>query len=300
MKHLGISRRNGSFPLQEARETFREYGLVVLKDFLPSEAQAGIRRILESRLEWARTNNGVLHFQEYPRADFLLGDVLAVRALESYDFIFFSRELVSVAKALLTTEQLLYWGDSSVQFGEGARGFHKDNVDRLDGAQDDWTRDYELLRCGVYFQDHSKHSGGLKVRLRSHNYATHRLGKITDVLTENGDLVVWNMRLTHSGNNRRLRFPSWVSLHPRLEAVVPPLFLASEQIRRMAAFCSFGKAGSHTDRYIARMNAREADYKCYFQRARNRTDAAAFVHKHGVLFRLPNEFYGELDRGPAG
>jgi hypothetical protein len=293
--NLAVARIDGVFPLSQARECFLRHGIVILKNFLSGDVQTAVRKILISRLEAARAAGNVLRFGNFPDADFLLGDVLTVRELDPYDNIFFTPEAVRMAKALLVTEDLLYWGDSSIQFGEGARGFHKDNVDRLDGTQDDWSREYELLRCGVYFQDHLRHSGGLKVRLGSHNYPTHRRGKIVDVSTENGDLVIWNMRLTHSGNYKRLRFPNWISLHPKLEGLAPSFAFAPEQTRRIAAFCSFGKSGTHADRYIERMNARESDYKPYFQHARNRTDAAAIASGHGVSFRLPNEFYGELD-----
>jgi hypothetical protein len=295
MKCLEINRINGSYPHSRASEKFKKYGVVILKEFLPSPVQSTIRTILESNLEIAHSQGRVMRIKEYPKAVFLLGDVLAVRELEPYNNIFFGAECVQMAKALLATEELVYWGDSSIQFGEAARGFHKDNVDRQDGTQDDWARDYELVRCGVYFQDHARHSGGLKVRLRSHTVANHLIGKIADIATQNGDMVIWSMRLTHSGNNKRLRFLGRIPLHPRLEEIIPSFLVTSEQNRRIAAFCSFGKAGSHVNRYIDWMNDREAVNKIYFQHARNRHEARALVSKQGVLFKLPNDYYGELD-----
>ena len=295
MPTLSVVRIDGEYPLAHARGLFDEYGVVVLKNMMPAESQSVLRALLERRLEAARASGGVARSQQYPNADFLLGDILAVRELEPYDNIFFSPPVIRVIKALLATNELLYWGDSSIQYGEAARGFHKDNVDRLDGTQDDWSRPYELVRCGFYMQDHAKHSGGLKVRLRSHGYPTHHMGKIADVPTQYGDIVIWSMRLTHSGNNKRVRFGARLALHPRIEGVLPTFLSAPEENRRIAAFCSFGKAGSHVDRYVARMNERDQDYRPYFLRARNREDARRLTAKHGVQFRLPNDFYGEFD-----
>jgi hypothetical protein len=292
---LEIYRSSGRYPLSEASDAFKKYGVIILKEFLPADTQPTLRKLLECKLEMARGAGAVLRMEQFPKADFLLGDILAVRELEPYNNIFFGPEGIQMAKTLLATEDLLYWGDSSIQYGEAARGFHKDNVDRQGGTQDDWSRDYELVRCGFYFQDHMRHSGGLKVRLRSHRYPNHLAGKIADVLTTYGDMVIWNMRLTHSGNNKMLRFPGRLPLHPRLEEMLPAFLGLSEHSRRIAAFCSFGKPGSHVDRYIEKMNAREKDYKPYFQHARNRNEATAFTAKRGVLFRLPNDFYGELD-----
>jgi hypothetical protein len=295
MPTLSVDRVDGKYPLERARTLFHEYGVVVLKNCVPVASQSELRSLLERKLEAARAAGAVLRMDLYPQAEFLLGDILAVRELEPYDSIFFSPEVVRMAKGLLATDELLYWGDSSVQYGEAARGFHKDNVDRSDGTQDDWSRPYELVRCGFYLQDHARHSGGLKVRLRSHGYPTHLAGKMADIPTQYGDIVIWNMRLTHSGNNKRIRFAAPIALHPRLEAILPALLSSPEQNRRIAAFCSFGKPGSHVDRYITRMNERDKDYRAYFQRARNYTDASLFAASHGVRLRLPNDFYGELD-----
>ena len=298
MKQLEVRRADGRFPIGDAVRIFREFGIVVLKQYFPRSVQAALRASLESRLANARLDGGLLQIDKFPEADFLLGDVLAVREVAAMDNIFFSDECVEVVKALLGAEELCYWGDSSVQFGEAARGFHKDNVDRSDGNGDDWQSDYGLIRCGFYLQDHDRCSGGLKVRLGSHRIANHLEGQIADVATQFGDLVLWNMRLTHSGNNRRLRMLPDLPLHPRLENLVPAVACAPEAARRIAAFCSFGKPGSHLDRYIARMNERDADYRAYLQRAMAPVEAATLLSRRGVTFRQPNDYYGELDRCP--
>ncbi len=295
MQPFEVTRQDGRYRLDDALERFRAYGIIVLKDFLPSGTQTELRGALEDKLATARAAGAVAKPPLYPLADFLLGDVLAIRELEEYDFIFLRPELLGVLRGLLQSEELLYFGDSSVQYGEAARGFHKDNVDRYNGDRDDWKGEYRLIRCGFYCQDHVNHSGGLKVRLASHNIPTHRRGRIVDVRTRYGDLALWNMRLTHSGNNRRLKMLPRVSLHPRLEMICPSALIRAEQQRRIGAFWSFGAAGSHLDRYIENMNVREADYKPYFQRARKPAEAVRLLARSGVSFRRPNNYYGELD-----
>ena len=296
MKNLAIQRgQDGRYSAAEATETYRQHGIVVLKRCLPHESQPALRKVLETKVESRENRSAVLKQADYPKADFLLGDVLAVREMEPWNHIFFAPDCLNIVRELLQTDELVYWGDSSIQFGEAARGFHKDNVDRNDRTRDDWSRDYDLVRCGFYFQDHKKHSGGLKIRLGSHNVANHRDGKMADVSTEYGDLVIWNMRLTHSGNNRKLRAASSFVLHPRFEEVLPAVLFAPEEKRRIATFCSFGKPGSHLDRYIARMNERDKDYRPYFQHARKPAEAAQLLSSRDVVFRRPNDYYGEFD-----
>lgn len=296
MQSIQVRRENGKYPIDRVRQAIRTYGIVVLKGLLPKETQSPLRQMLEGKVGEGRRQAMILNQTEFPKADFLLGDILAVRELEPYRYIFFQPEVLEVVAAILDAPELVYWGDSSIQFGEAARGFHKDNTNRNDGRHDDWTRDYELVRCGFYFQDHVRHSGGLKVRLRSHEIPNHLDGRMADIPVEYGDFAIWNMRLTHSGNNKRLRLAVNLPLHPRIEALLPGFMAAPEQARRIAAFCSFGKTGSHLDNYIDKMNAREKDYKPYFQFARKPAEAEGVLSKWAVKFRRPNAYYGEFDK----
>jgi hypothetical protein len=215
------------------------------------------------------------------------------------DYLFFGPELLAIARAVLRNEELLYWGDSSIQVGEAARGFHKDNVGRYDANHGDWQGDYSVIRCGFYFQDHVEHSGGLKVRLGSHLIPNHLQGPMADVSSRFGDLAFWSMRLTHSGNNRKLRGLSGIPLHPRLEAAAPKWLTLPEQLRRISAFCAFARPGPQAECYIQNMNRRDADYRPYFQRARRADEAQALLQRYGVTFVKPNDYYGELDRADA-
>jgi hypothetical protein len=296
MNSFVVTREKGKYPLAEAKASLQRHGIVLLRDFLPLDTRDELRGILTRHLHAADANGGVLRLAEYPRVEFLLGDILAVRELEKFDFVFLRAELLEVLRYALDSQELHYFGDSSVQYGEGLRGFHKDNVDRYDGTKDDWKGEYGLVRCGFYCQDHERHSGGLKIRLGSHLIATSLRGKIVDVSSHFGDLVVWNMRLTHSGNARKLRGLPFVPLHPRIEARLPEALTTPEQMRRISAFCAFGRPGSHLDHYLENLKVRDADYHAYFQRARRPGETRAVLERHGVTFRQVNDYHGELDQ----
>jgi len=306
MKEIEVFRSGGRYALAELSEKYKKYGLIVLKGYFEPGTKEEIRSILTARLDDAKERGEVLKLNEYPSADFLLGDVLSIRGLEKYEYIFFGQELVEIAKRLLQTDALVYYGDSSTQFDAAARGFHKDNVERKDATTGDWKGDYGLIRCAFYAEDHSRHPGGLKVRLSSHNLdfcrsrsdATkidHNLGKAIDVKSEYGDVVIWSMRLTHSGNFRKLKWFRGVCLHPRFEMMLPDSLAVKEELRRYFLSCAFASPGSHLDRYIENMLVRDADYRQYLERARNATAARAYLAQRGVEFRQPCDFYGRLD-----
>ena len=295
MNKLVVSRENGEYPQSKIEEIFKRYGLVILKEYFPPEMRTELRAAVQQRLENAKKKNAVAKLKSYPKVDYLLGDVLSIRELDNVDYIFFKSELIQALKGVLKTKEILYWGDSSIQFGEGARGFHKDNVNRHDQTHADWIGDYGLIRCGFYFQDHEKFSGGLKVRLSSQNNTDHYSGTMIDVNSNFGDLVFWSMRLTHSGNNKKLKFFSDVCLHPRLEMKLPKILAKPEHLPRISAFCAFGRPGPHQKIYAENMNKRDADYRPYFLHARKPEESKKLLQKFGVSFFQPNDYYGNND-----
>ena len=306
MQEFEVHRRDGSYQPGEIDTAFRRFGLVVLKAYLAPHTRHDIRDILTDQLETCRTRDGVLKLPQYPAADFLLGDILSIRKLSKYDYVFFSRELLEIARGILRSPELVYYGDSSTQFDAAARGFHKDNVERKDAKTADWEGDYGIIRCAFYCEDHSRHSGGLKVRLSSHNLEatrsrsspdliSHNAGRAVDVRSEYGDLVIWTMRLTHSGNFRKLRFLPQVCLHPRIEMLLPDALALKEEMRRYFMSCAFARPGVHLDHYVANMTRRDADYRPYLERARNAPEAEAFLATRNVILRQPADYYGRLD-----
>lgn len=301
-----IRRVDGRYPTDEIRAKFDKYGLVVLKEYIPGGARQALRDALTGKLERSRARGEVLKIPEYPAADFLLGDILTIRELAPYDYVFFKPEAVEVIKTILKTPELVYYGDSSTQFDAAARGFHKDNTERYDANAQDWVGDYGIVRAAFYCEDHSRHSGGLKVRLSSHtldacrnpsdrNKISVHAGKSVDVSSEFGDLVIWTMRLTHSGNYRKLRFLPALSLHPRIERVLPDWLALPEEARRYFMSCAFARPGAHLDHYMAKFVTRDADVRRYLERARRPAEAEPFLAARGVTLRKPTDYLGSHD-----
>ena len=166
--------------------------------------------------------------------------------------------------------QPVYFGDSNFQIGRGLRGWHKDNrlPDRFIHTAGDWQGRYDVLRVGLYLQDHAVHSGGLGIRAGSHeaNPWVRRLEKVPParlrvmaslsygqpvaVASEIGDLVVWNLRTTHSGNVVRLKpFPGR-KVPTGVENLAPSWLCLPEDERRVAMFLTYGLEGDHLRRYV--------------------------------------------------
>jgi hypothetical protein len=116
------------------------------------------------------------------------GDLLSKELLRT---ILLDDRILFMVRDLLQSDQLVYFGDSTYQIGTGARGFHRDATDRTFGQGLDYEPGYNLIRVGIYLQDHKKYSGGLKVKAKSHLQPT---GKTLFLDTTAGDVAAWSLK----------------------------------------------------------------------------------------------------------
>jgi len=225
-----------------------------------------------------------------PDLTMLRGDILNINELAEIDYAVFDKRVTDCAKELIGPH-LVYHGDSTVQIGEGPRGFHKDNADRADRAGVDWSGEYGVLRLAIYTQDHAAFSGGLKVRLASHKYFSHHRGRSVNLSTSPGDVVFWYLTTSHSGNFVRVRGAPGLSIHPRLERMIPANLRVPEQLQRMAIFCTLGRPGPHLDRYISYQSKR-ADLLAHWRNCGESNAIHALAASRGIEIRKPVKDFG--------
>jgi hypothetical protein len=181
------------------------------------------------------------------------GDLLANPRLRS---VVLDGRLVAVARRLLGTDDLFYGGDSSFTINGTQKGFHKDNADRVDAHAPDWDGRYTQLRFGVYCQDHSQHTGGLNLRAGSHDIANLTTGDNIYVKVKPGDLAVWSMRITHSGNGMLLKDPAAAYPLPTEHDKYAPEDVADADGDRIAVFVHIGANDKHAKRYCDYLKTR--------------------------------------------
>ncbi len=191
---------------------------------------------------------------------------------------------VKIARKILGSDDIWYSGDSSFTINSGQRGFHKDNVDRKDPNGPDWQGRYTILRFGIYLQDHWSHTGGLNLRAKSHNTADHSVGKNVYVRTRVGDVAVWSLRTTHSGNGVLLKFPRWVHPEPKDIPKIPKWRIAKADGDRLAVFAALGLDDAHHDRYVEYMKTRTYMVNS-FRASHYDDDALAEAEKAGLKVR---------------
>lgn len=242
-----------NFDLDTAR--FHRDGYLVIPKAFSTNEVAAYRGYLEKALSGNES--------------FLDSDLVADETMRS--FVADGR-LIDIARQLLGGTPV-YFGDSSANRYEEAAPvgtFHKDNTDRHDVDAPDWTGDYPLIRFGLYLQDHKRQGGGLLLRSGSHSKVFRNrkveviheevidwfTGKTRYVFSEPGDLVVWNMRLTHAGMGRFLKGPIKRPITERTQRVIPEFLHSTVAQTRFSMFASFAKEGSELDRHLQYLKTR--------------------------------------------
>ncbi len=164
--------------------------------------------------------------------------------------------MAAVAQKLLDTDEVLYGGDSSATINGKIRVWHKDNTDRLDSDAPDWDSRYTQLRFGVYLQDHTEHTGGLNLKVGSHDICDLSSGPTIYCRNSPRDLLVWSMRMTHSGAGTLLKDPNARFPEPNEWDKFPEDEIAPEHDERMAIFAHIGANDSHGARYLDYLRTR--------------------------------------------
>lgn len=181
------------------------------------------------------------------------GDLLAD---EEFADVLTDGRMIRVAQKLLDTDEIVYMGDSSVTLNSNNKGWHKDNTDRMDPDAPDWNGPYTQLRFGVYLQDHVTHTGGLNLRVGSHDIPNLSDGELLYLQSVPGDLAVWSMRITHSGNGMLLKDPDAPFPDPAQHKDFGPDEVAPADGDRIAIFAHLGADDEHAARYAEYLKTR--------------------------------------------
>ena len=208
---------------QLLRQDFDENGYIVIKNAFTEEEIDKIRSATLESLANRRAQGK--DFTSYKNgsgeAYFGLPELLTVSELAALDYAALHPKITNLVQQLIAGP-VCYFGDSTAQIGTGVRGFHKDNVDRNDQKGPDWQSNYDVLRLAIYTQDTYSYSGGMQLRLKSHLSADRFHGKPKNIRLKKGDVLVWKLTMTHSGNTLLPRiYPEFSRILPRVTSHLP-------------------------------------------------------------------------------
>lgn len=274
-------------------ENFETDGFLVVRNVFSKEKIHEMRNAFVNMRKKSKILGNFLTNPKYSDATWLLGDLASFPDLDSFDYLIFNKEIVEIVKSLIGGD-IVYFGESNTQSGLAVRGNHKDSrmSDRENSAGLDWKGDYPLVRVGVYLHDSDIYSGGVKIMPKSHKVPTSKFksGGI-NVDAKAGDLVIWKLTTTHSGNAKRFKYFHRLSLHPRIEDLIPAVFERRNPLERMALFVVYGAEGEHLERYMKYFGDR-SDVKKMLRLAGISLTVSERAKLAGVKLVQPTEDYG--------
>lgn len=235
------------------KKKFDEEGYLVLpKVFSVAEIEM-FRKLVYEQYEIDKSKKIDFQLQNLPtKAKYNKGDLLSK---EKLFHVLLDDRILQIARVILGSDEIVYFGDSSYQIGTGLRGFHRDNIDRNDLNGPDWKDEYTLIRIGIYLQDHKNYSGGLKIKVGTHKNAN---GKTVFVDSEVGDVAVWSLKTLHSGNAVRLKLLPELSIE-KGEDKIPSFLKKEEQHERISFFMTFALESNHLNRFINEYTLKRQD-----------------------------------------
>lgn len=191
------------------------------------------------------------------------GEVLSRK---EFEHILLDDRIVNPLKQLLGGD-LVYFGESNISMVKRSRHMHNDSKN----DDFDFSKPYPVVRVGLYLQDHETYSDGLKLRPGSHkkycvdkygvkrafnflkrtrNLSALYTGRSINVPSRPGDLLIWNMRIHHSGHAVRVKGLKNHSFHPWIEERIPAFFHHSNHKKRYVIFASYGAPSKQLENYI--------------------------------------------------
>jgi hypothetical protein len=262
------------------KEQFDKDGFMIFKKIFSSEEIERFRSDCYRQYE-EDSKAGLAYSVPNTNARTVKGDMLSKKFLRK---ILMDERVIAVGREILGHD-IVYFRDSTFQIGVGLRGYHRDNVNREYNSGPDWEGDYTIIRFGLYMQDHSNYSGGLKVRKGSHKNPS---GKSIILDTEIGDLVVWSLRTLHSGNAVRLKLLSNMPID-YMERHVPEFLKQDEAKERVACFFSFGVNDKHLQNYLNGYIRKSESVKNNLKASTVEQEVVMDLQKAGIAFVDPIE-----------
>lgn len=219
------------------------------------------------------------------------GDIPDLMSCSSLRWILFDARTVNLARALLG-DDLVYYPEGSVNHEDSIgpltlapyTELHCDAFGMPNNLKKQWSSPTDAIfrgyRFGIYLQDYSAYSGGLKLCPNTHRGSarahlendalddvsetiivgdTTIVGKRSrltyyNVPSRPGDLVVWNLRTIHAAGSRLVRGAAPEhGLHPRFEDVVEanrPDLLCPIPGPRLTMFFDYAAPTEDIDLYI--------------------------------------------------
>ncbi len=126
-------------------------------------------------------------------------------------WVFYHPKILAVLRQLFEQDHMMFTSHCDIHSGT-LSGWHKDDgTIIMEGGYFGYPtydrEDCRVYKVALYLQDHYFNTGGLTVRKGSHQYPELDRGEELYVPTKAGDIIVFDVRLTHTGQRETIPVP---------------------------------------------------------------------------------------------
>ena len=178
------------------RENILRDGFVIIPNLLSTEEITKLRHLVAAHMKSDLPENHNLGKTENR----------AACVMPELGWFFYHPKVLSVMKEIVSADKIMFTNHCDAASG-CLTSWHKDDGADATGSMEGLyfekftydLDDCQVYKMGIYLQDHFHNLSGLRVRRKSHRLAGHDQGEEVYLQTKTGDVVVFDVRLTHSG-----------------------------------------------------------------------------------------------------
>jgi hypothetical protein len=178
-----------------------EDGYITIKNVFSTEEINLLRKIIKSSLKTCKVMSSYGGITQ-PNAACVVTDLA---------YIFHHPKVLSTMRELLSTSDIMFTSHCDVH-SRTLSGWHKDDGMTVmnNGYFEQPTYDLDncrVYKVAIYLQDHHRNLAGLRVRRKSHHLADLGQGEEVYLGTQAGDMIVFDVRITHTGQTDIVPIP---------------------------------------------------------------------------------------------
>jgi hypothetical protein len=175
-------------------------GFVVIRGVLSTTEVKKLRKIVKNHFN----NKGLLAFCGLVQPN-------AAVEVSEINWLFYHPTIITVMRHLLRQEKIMFTSHCDIHSGTLSRWHKDDGMTVMDGGYFGQSmykeQDCRVYKVAIYLQNHTHNNGGLTVRRGSHKFQSLDKGEEIYLKTYAGDIVIFDVRLTHIGQRDIVPIP---------------------------------------------------------------------------------------------
>ncbi|MGK7939751.1 MAG: phytanoyl-CoA dioxygenase family protein [Crocosphaera sp.] len=177
---------------QTINNEIEKNGFIIVENVLNIQEIENLKEILKKHFQYSglSANSGLTQSN-------------AAVEVPEVNWIFYHSKILAVMRQLLGQDNIMFTSHCDLHCRTLSTWHKDDGMTVMEGGYFGYPTydkaDCKVYKVALYLQDHYYNQGGLTVRKGSHKFSDIHQGEEVHLKTKAGDLVIFDVRLTHTG-----------------------------------------------------------------------------------------------------